>query len=140
VIVADTNLIVYLVLQGDHSQAAEAAYRMDPEWIAPSSWRVEFVNAMTTYCRTKRATIEEAMEAYRRATGVVRDYQFDVDVERVIRLSVDSGRSGYDCLFVVAALVNSLPLVTFDQQVLRSFPDTAIMPDQIQAWFDRRGI
>lgn len=139
-IVADTNLVVYLLVPNAQSPAAEAALRVDPEWVAPSSWRVECLNVLTTYCRADRLTVEEATAAYRRGTTLVRDMPFDVEPGRVIRLSKESGRSGYDCVFVAAAMMNALPLVTFDRQLLTTFPDTAIQPEQLEAWFARRGI
>jgi predicted aldo/keto reductase-like oxidoreductase len=47
VIVADTNLIVYLLLEGPLSEVAERIFRSDPSWTAPGLWRTEFRNILT---------------------------------------------------------------------------------------------
>lgn len=137
-IVVDTNLVAYLLINGEHTDDAKSAFRADPEWIAPSSWRVEFLNVLSTYCRAGLLTVPKAVEMYRRASQLVRELPFDVDVGRVLELSAGSGRSGYDCIFVAAAQMNDLPLVTFDRQLRDAFPETAILPPAIEEWFKGR--
>jgi predicted nucleic acid-binding protein len=63
---------------------------------------------------------------------------FDVDPRTVLELSKIAGVAAYDCVFVAAARSNDLPLVTFDKQLLATFPDTAILPANIAPWFARR--
>ncbi len=41
-IVVDTNLVAYLMINGEHTEDAKNAFRADPEWIAPSSWPWNF--------------------------------------------------------------------------------------------------
>jgi len=135
VIVVDTNLVAYLLISGEHTEDARSAFRADPEWVAPSSWRVEFLNVLATYCRAGTLTVATAVEIYRRAGELVHDVPFDVDPGRVLDASTASGRSGYDCVFVVAAQMNNLPLVTFDRQLRAAFATTAILPNMIDQWF-----
>jgi predicted nucleic acid-binding protein len=139
VIVADTNLILYLLVHGEHTAAAESADRAEAEWIAPDSWRVECLNVLSTYHRAGLLTVEQACDVYRRAKQRVRDIELDIDPELVFQLSKASGRAGYDCVFVAVAKMRSLPLVTFDRQLIESFPETAIRPDGIADWFAGNG-
>lgn len=50
-IVADTNLITYLLLPTPMTAAAETLYRDDPEWAAPLLWRSELRNVLALYLR-----------------------------------------------------------------------------------------
>jgi predicted nucleic acid-binding protein len=138
VIVVDTNLVLYVLIPGEFTDAARIAYQSDPEWVAPASWKPELLNVVSTYCRKKLLSIDEGVEIYRRGRSLVRDLPVEPEPAHVLNLSVASGISGYDSIFAAAARMNSLPLVTFDQQLLKALPDTAIKPDQIAAWFDQR--
>ncbi len=50
-IVVDTNVIGYLFLSSDQSQAAERTLQKDCEWATPILWRSEFRNVLALYMR-----------------------------------------------------------------------------------------
>lgn len=139
-IVADTNAVIYLVIPGSHTEAARAAYEIDPEWVAPAALKVEVLNVLSTYRRKSLLTQDEAVTLFHRAVDVAREMPAGMEAapQRVLELSKVSGCSGYDCIFVGAAKANSLPLVTFDKALLKAFPETAILPHQIGEWFAAR--
>ena len=137
-IVADTNLLVYLLVNSAHTEAAKSAYRQDPEWVAPGFWKAEFLNVMSTFCRRGELTVEQGVEAFNRARSLVTDMPFDPDPTRVLTMSRQLGIPGYDCIFLAAAEMNRLPLVTFDQQLLERARQTAITPVSIETWFADR--
>jgi len=137
-IVVDTKVILYLLIEGEATQAAQTAMRADPEWVAPAIWRIECINVLSTYCRLGKLSLQQVQDAYRRACLIVHDPPRDVDPKLVLELSVGSGVSGYDCIFVGAAQLNDLPLVTFGRRLWSAFPETAINPDGIGPWFERR--
>ena len=56
-IVADTNLIAYFFIKGDHTDAAQAVFKKDPDWIAPLLWRSELRNAMALYMKKEFPSI-----------------------------------------------------------------------------------
>jgi hypothetical protein len=51
VIDADTNLVAYLLIDGDATPQARAAWQKDPDWILPPLWRSEFLNVLATSVR-----------------------------------------------------------------------------------------
>jgi predicted nucleic acid-binding protein len=126
VIVVDTNVLTYLVLPGDGTEAARRAFRQDPVWAAPLLWQSELRNVLAGYLRRGELDLAAAADAVEIAAGLVEGAQFQVDTRRVLRLVAASSCSAYDCEFVALAEELSVPLVTSDRRILRDFPDVAI--------------
>jgi len=126
VIVADTNLIIYLLVAGQHSGEAEAVYHKDSHWIAPQLWRSEVRNVLALYVRQQLIDLDEALEAVDEAEQLIAGQEFELASARVLRLAVTSGCSAYDCEFVALAQDLDLPLVTSDKTLLAKFKPTAV--------------
>ncbi len=124
-IVVDTNVIAYLLLGGEWSEAAETALRADSDWAAPPLWRSEFTNVLALHVRARRAKAGDAPFLLDRAQTLIRT-EPRPRARDVLELSLASGCSAYDCEFVAAALGLGLPLVTNDGEILNRFPDIAI--------------
>jgi len=125
-IVADTNLLIYLLVPTERTDAAEAAFQRDPTWSAPPLWRSEFLNALVQYTRQDLLTPTQARRAYREAQAILDDRVYPVEGNVVLDLAIASGCSGYDCEFVALAQHLEVPMVTADQKVLRAFPTIAV--------------
>jgi len=130
VIVADTNLLVQLVVGGPQLERARAVFGRDHEWSAPVLWRSEFTNVLARWLRTGEVAIAGAEELYHRAEELLSGREYFVPAARVLRLLTVSPCSAYDCEFVALAQVLGTRLVTSDQEVLRAFPDVAIEPER----------
>jgi len=126
VIVADTNLLVYVYVRGQWTGQAEAALARDPVWAAPLLWRSEFRNTLVGMLRRGALGIDEALRVTREAEQWMRGHEYTVQADPVLRLAAQSGCSAYDCEFVALARDLGVRLVTSDQQVLAAFPDTAV--------------
>jgi predicted nucleic acid-binding protein len=126
VIVADTNLIAYLLVRGQHTGEAEAVYRKDPQWSAPLLWRSEFRNVLAFYLRRRLIGIDEAVETMDQAEQLMRGQEFGVESSRVLRLAATSGCSAYDCEFVALAQELGVPLVTSDGTLIAKFKPTVV--------------
>ena len=61
-IVADTNLIAYLLIDGTFTNEARAVYEKDQDWVAPSSWRSEFRNVLVLSLRHGIASFTRTLE------------------------------------------------------------------------------
>ncbi len=132
-IVADTNLLVYLKVRSDQTPLAERVFNKDSDWRAPFLWRSEFRSALATNMRTGRITYEHALEAIESAERMMLYKEHPVDSTAVLRLVSQSNCSAYDCEFVALARRMNVPLVTSDSRVLGQFPDSAMTPDQFLA-------
>lgn len=125
-IVADTNLVSYLFLQGDYSAIAEAALRQDPDWFAPPLWRSEFQNVLALYLWKNLLTIEDAIAIFHKAEKIFQGKMYQVNVSDVLHLAATHKHPAYDCEFVALAKELDTKLVTMNKKILRSFPETAV--------------
>jgi predicted nucleic acid-binding protein len=125
-IVADTNLIVYLLVRSQETPEAELAYARDPQWTAPELWKSEFRNALALYVRKGLIGLGEAVGYLARAERLVQNAAEPVDSVRVIALAAQSGCPAYDCEFVALAQRLGVPLVTSDRRLVAKFRPFAI--------------
>jgi predicted nucleic acid-binding protein len=125
VIVADTNVITYLLLPTPMTAAAETLYRDDPEWAAPLLWRSELRNVLALYLRKGLLALDRAFAVQEEAERLMAGREFQVQSTGVLRLARDSGCSAYDCEFVAVARDLGCHLFTADQRLQTAFPDIA---------------
>jgi predicted nucleic acid-binding protein len=126
VIVADTNLIAYLLLPGPQTLRARAVFQKDPLWAAPLLWRSEFRNVLALAMRLQGMVLSDALRFMQEAEKLLDKQEFTVASAPVLNLAQRSGCAAYDCEFVHLAQELGVPLVTADQKVLRAFPGTAV--------------
>jgi predicted nucleic acid-binding protein len=124
-IVADTNLLAYLFLEGPGTILAREVFIRDPEWAAPFLWRSEFRSVVAQYLRKREVSLADALSVQRKAESLLLGREYLVRSERVLRLVSESSCSAYDCEFVALAEQLRVPLVTSDRQVLAAFPAVA---------------
>ena len=127
-IVADVNLIAYLLLGGPDTELAEQVLERDAAWAAPVLWRSEFRNILAAYMRGRGLDIGAAWQAHELAEGLLSGHEYTLGGERVLGLVAASPCSAYDCEYVALAEELQVRLVTSDQQILRHFPTVAISP------------
>ncbi len=125
-IIADTNIISYLLLPTSFTDSVESLYKTDSDWAAPILWKSEFRNVMALYLRKKIITLEKAMQLQDTAESIIIQNEFDVSSTQVLALIDESNCSSYDCEFVALAHHFDSKLVTQDKKLLKEFPSTAI--------------
>jgi predicted nucleic acid-binding protein len=125
VIVADTNLLVYLLVPTPLTRAAEQVRALEKVWIAPPLIRHELLNVLARYVRRGDVTLDEAGRACRRAEDLIEVSTARPDATDILRAAGKTNCSTYDLEYVWLARELDLPLVTADQEVLAAFPDVA---------------
>jgi predicted nucleic acid-binding protein len=125
-IVADTNMIAYLVIPGQMTSLAEAARARDGDWRAPSLFASEWLNVVATHLRAGIFDRDEALRVYRRGLSMVMAHATRPDPVHVLNLTAQSGCTSYDCEFVALADDLGVPLVTADQKVVVAFPRSVV--------------
>jgi len=129
VIVADTNLIAYLLIPGNQTSRAEQVYALDPDWQLPQLWRSELRNVLMLYVRKQGMPLEKAKQIMALA-----EHRFgagsEILSETVLTMAAESGCSAYDCEFAALASRLQLRLVTSDKKLLAAFPEMAVSPER----------
>ena len=124
-IVADTNLLAYFLIEGKETSLAERLFALDSEWIAPLLWKSEFRNLLSLYVRKNLMMLEKSFQYMKDAEYLMRNKAYEVESNQVLRLAQSSRCSAYDCEFVTLAKKFEIPLITLDKKILESFPETA---------------
>ena len=125
-IVVDTNILAYLYLPGEFTEAVEALMQREPEWAAPPLWRSEFRNILAGYVRRGMLSFELACSLQAEAEALLEGFEFDVHSREVLELVRESDCSAYDCEFVSLAERLDVKLVTMDSKILKAFPERAV--------------
>jgi predicted nucleic acid-binding protein len=125
-IVADTNLIAYLMIEGDFTPQAELVYQLDSNWIAPYLWRSEFRNILALYLRKNYLSMAEAKTIMAQGEVLMKNKEFELDSASLLEMIENSTLSAYDCEYVVLAKKLGINLITNDKKILKSFPDLAV--------------
>ena len=125
-IVVDSNVLAYLYLPGEFTDAAERLLVRDPGWHAPVLWRSEFRNILTGYMRRGMLDFAQACAIQREAESLLDGAEHEPDSRQVLQLAHASGCSAYDCEFIALAGALGTRLLTMDGQLRRAFPDIAI--------------
>ncbi len=124
-IVVDSNILAYLYLPGEFTEAAEALLEREPEWAAPRLWRSEFRNILAGYLHRGLLSFEHACRLQAEAEALMDGFEFEVPSRDVLELARDSDCSAYDCEFVALANHLDVKLITMDKKVLKAFTKRA---------------
>ncbi|MGK2898104.1 MAG: type II toxin-antitoxin system VapC family toxin [Burkholderiaceae bacterium] len=120
--VVDTNIVVYLLLEGPHSGAARALHAADSDWQSESFLMVELVNVLATAMRVAKRPLAATLETLNEARILMSAGLRSVDDGDVLNAAAHFGISGYDARFLVVARALGQPLVTEDAKLRRAAP------------------
>ena len=131
--VVDTNVVAYYLLGTERFlEEVRQFWRTVEDACAPTHWEAELANAVWMAVRTG---VLPAEEGHRKLDMAAR-----LGIESVaprslwqpaLTRALSSGAAVYDTLFVELAVRRSLPLATFDRNVLEKFPEIAHRPGSL---------
>jgi predicted nucleic acid-binding protein len=125
-IVVDTNVIAYLLIEGEKTELAQRTFGQDSNWVVPTLCRHEFLNVLATFVRHSGIEISDAIDIWQKSNLLLTPGERDVDMIYALRLATQNNISAYDAQYVALAMELGVPCVTEDQQVLETFPDIAL--------------
>ncbi len=125
-IVADTNLVSYLLIEGEQTEEARRIWRGDPAWMLPPLWRSEFLNVLALSVRALLLSPEQARAGWRHAADLFRSSELEPEASAVLDTAIQFGISAYDAHFVVVAQELGAKLVTNDRELLERCPQQTV--------------
>jgi len=110
-VVVDTNIVAFLLIEGDRTRDAQALYGLDPEWKSEAFLLVEFSNMLATYERSADLTPHQADALLGSAESRMRGL---IALPHAVALAHARrfGVSAYDARFLAVAEKLRSPLVT----------------------------
>jgi len=117
-IVADTNVIAYLFINGDHTSQAKKLLKIDQEWMAPVLWKSEFRNVLALYIRKGLLSFENSILLLNEVENFMNDHEYDISSTDVMSLVSKSNCSAYDCEYVALAESLNTKLYTSDKKLI----------------------
>ena len=129
-ILADSNLVIALLL--DHPQREKSArlFLKDPDWHLADWWQIEVANALRNYHRVGSITLEDTLTAINQARMLFPEPNtHPVDLRETLRVACASNLSAYDARFIALARSFGHKLVTEDKRLRNACPADTLSLD-----------
>ena len=120
-VVVDTNVLAYLLIDGEHTARAQSLYDHDPDWRSEGFILVEFSNILATYRRTG-ALDEGAAGGLLTSAEQVLTGSVNLPHARALQIAAEFKVTAYDARFLGAARSLRGKLVTEDVKLRRAAP------------------
>ena len=89
-LLVDTNVVAHLLIEGNHTKAAQQLRRRDSDWRSEAFLLVEFTNVLASSIATKRMTLSLAQDLLAKASAL-----FDGKLGRIPHGSVLASAARY---------------------------------------------
>lgn len=125
-IVVDTNILVYRIVEGQMTAAALNLQEKDPDWRTSPLWEYEFGNALALMIHQKHLTPKMAAQLFQTAKRVFIPGEMQADSDLALQLAVEKRISFYDAHYLALAQMLDLPLVTEDKALRKAGGKSAL--------------
>jgi predicted nucleic acid-binding protein len=134
-ILADTNLVIPLLIEHENRDRALELFALDPDWHLPDWWQIEFSNVLRNYHRAKLFERDVLLEIQRRASGLFpAENTHPVDCIESLRIACEENISTYDARFIALARSCGRKLVTEDGRLRAACPcDTLSLEEALSS-------
>jgi predicted nucleic acid-binding protein len=125
VVLIDTNILVYLMIEGDRTPAAQELYERDSDWRSEAFVMVEFSNVLATYVRNKALAYGRAVRLLEDALALL-PILTNVMHSQSLETATRFGISAYDGRFIALAEQMRAKLVTEDLKLQAAAPSWTV--------------
>lgn len=121
-VLIDTNILAYLLIQGEQTDAAQRLRRRDPDWRSEAFIMVEFTNVLVGYTMAKRMTLALARDLLEKAEILLDGKLGRVSHPQALTSAARHRVTAYDARFLALAQRIGLRLITEDNKLRAAAP------------------
>jgi len=121
-LLVDTNVVVYLLIAGDYTAAAQQLRARDSDWRSEAFLLIEFTNLLASSIATKRMTLSLAQDLLAKATALFDGKLGRIPHNSVLATAARHRVSAYDARFLALAGQLGRRLVTEDTKLRAAAP------------------
>jgi predicted nucleic acid-binding protein len=121
-LLVDTNILVYLLIDGNHTEAAHQLRARDSDWRSEAFLLVEFTNVLVSSVAMKRMTLQMARDSLTSAVALFDGKLARVPHAAVLAIATQYRVSAYDGRFLALADQLGSRLVTEDAKLRATAP------------------
>ena len=133
-ILADTNLVIPLLIVHENRDLALELFARDPDWHLPDWWQIELSNVLRNYHRAKLFDLDTLLEVQRLASCLFPDENTHaVDLIDTLRIACEENISAYDARFIALARSFGKKLITEDTRLRNACPGDTLSLAEVLA-------
>ncbi len=121
-LIVDTNVVAYLLIEGDYTAAARSLHRRDDDWRSEAFIMVEFINMLAASIAAKRMDSVLAQRFLAETTSLLHGKLAAVRHDSVLLMALQYRVSAYDALFLALAQQLNRRLITEDAKLRAAAP------------------
>jgi len=121
-VLIDTNILAYLLIQGEQTDAAQRLRRSDADWRSEAFIMVEFTNVLVGYTVAKRITLALAQNLLGKADTLLEGKLGRISHAQVLTTAARHRVTAYDAHFLALAERLGLRLITEDSKLRTAAP------------------
>ena len=121
-LIIDTNVVAYLLIEGDYTAAARLLHRRDDDWRSEAFIMIEFTNLLTASIAARRMNLVLAQRFLADATSLLHGKLALIPHDSVLSLAVQYRVTAYDARFLALAQQLDCRLVTEDAKLRAAAP------------------
>ena len=121
-VLIDTNILAYLLIHGEQTNAAQRLHRRDPDWRSEAFIMIEFTNVLVRYTAAKRMTLRVAQGLMEKADTLLEGKLGRVSHRQVLTTAQQHRVTAYDARFLALADQLKRRLVTEDSKLRAAAP------------------
>lgn len=118
----DTNVLAYLLIEGEHTAAAQELRRREPDWRSEALILVEFSNVLASSMAIRGLRLQVAQKLLGHAANLLENRLARVPHAEALAVASQFGTTAYDARFLTLAHQTGLKLVTDDRQLRKAAP------------------